>query len=348
MTMRKGAAAKYVGITQDALDFHLLMGNVESRAEKDRFGECQVFEKNALDALKRLIEERRPVQAEGDRLDSDLKSLDEGVRADALRSLLRLGDPLILPPLLRELVGLRACKAELLAEAEETLVRMGAPAAVMLSGRRDDDGEYGELARAVLDRICPEGVGGKIARRAEKLAGLGGTKRPDLCVLKLLEIPDPRVIAPLFDSFDGRRGSCLTYRAEDAFARMGAQAAEPLLAALGHTHLRALAAAALGRIGAALALGPLLAALADDELVRAGAAAPRGPDCRRTGGAGGRQSEPSPARSIRAPTEGCVVRPASPTPACSTHSRTFWLRLTTRGPPGRVRTPSGLKGEFSV
>ena len=83
MTMRKAAAAKYVGITQDALDFHLLMGNVESRVEKDRFGECQVFEKYALDALKRLIEERRPVQAEIDRLDGDLKSLDEGVRADA-------------------------------------------------------------------------------------------------------------------------------------------------------------------------------------------------------------------------------------------------------------------------
>src|SRR5688500_13418061 len=188
-TLKKAAAAKYVGITQDALDFHLLMGNVESSVEKDRFGERQVFEKNALDALKRFIEGRRPVQSEIDRLDGDLKSLDERVRADALRSLLRLGDPLILPPLLRELFGLRAHKAELVAEAEETLVWMGAPAAIMLSGWRDDDGEFGELARAVLDRIRPERVGEKIARRAAKLAGLGGTKRPDLCVLKLLEIP---------------------------------------------------------------------------------------------------------------------------------------------------------------
>ena len=275
MMMRKAAAAKYVGITQDALDFHLLMGNVESRVENDRFGECQVFEKNALDALKRLIEERRPVQSEIDRLDSDLKSLNEGVRADALRSLLRLGDPLILPPLLRELVGLRAHKAELLAEAEEMLVRMGAPAAVMLSGRRDDDGEYGDLARAVLDRIRPESVGEKIARRTAKLAGLGRKERPDWYVLKLLEIPDPRIIAPLFDSFDGRWDDCLAYRVEDAFARMGARAVEPLLAALGHTHprARALAAAALGRIGDARALGLLLAALADEEVVRASAAA---------------------------------------------------------------------------
>ena len=276
MTMKKAAAAKYVGITQDALDFHLLMGNVESRVEKDRFGECQVFEKNALDALKRLIEARRAVQSEIDRLDSDLKSLDEGVRADALRSLLRLGDPLILPPLLRELFGLRAHKAELLAEAEETLVRMGAPAAVMLSGRRDDDGEHGDLARAVLDRISPESVGEKIARRAEKLAGLGKDKRGFYsCILKLLEIPDPRVIAPLFDSFGDRWGDCLAYKAEDAFARMGESAVGPLLAALGHTdpRARALAAAALGSIGDACALGPLLAALADEELVRASAAA---------------------------------------------------------------------------
>ena len=276
MTMKKAAAAKYVGITQDALDFHLLMGNVESRVENDRFGACQVFEKYALDALTRLIEERHPVQAEIDRLDSDLKSLDEGVRADALRSLLRLGDPLILPPLLRELVGLRAHKAELLAEAAETLVRMGAPAIIMLSGRRDDDGEYGDLARAVLGRICPEGVGEKIARRAAKLAGLGKEKRGfDSSVLKLLEIPDPRVIAPLFDSFNDRWGSCLAYRAEDAFARMGESAVGPLLAALGHTHprARALAAAALGRIGDALSLGPLLAALAGEEVVRASAAA---------------------------------------------------------------------------
>ena len=276
MTMKKAAAAKYVGITQDALDFHLLTGNVESRVEKDRFGECQVFEKNALDALKRLIEKRRPLQSEIDRLDSDLKSLDEQVRADALRSLLRLGDPLILPPLLRELFGLRAHKAELLAEAEEALVRMGAPAAVMLSGRRDDDGEYGDLARAVLDRIRPESVGEKIARRAEKLASLGKEKRGfNSCVLKLLEMPDPRIIAPLFDSFDDRWGNCLAYRAEDAFARMGESAVGPLLAALGHTHprARALAAAALGRSGDALALGPLLAALADEESVRASAAA---------------------------------------------------------------------------
>jgi len=274
--MKKAAAAKYVGITQDALDFHLLMGNVESRVEKDRFGECQVFEKHALDALKRLIEERRYVQSEIDRLDVNLKSLDEGVRAKALRSLLRLGDPLILPPLLRELFGLSEHKAELLAKAEEVLVRMGAPAALMLSGRRDDDGEYGDLARAVLDRISPESVGEKIARRAAKLAGLGKEKRGfDFWVLKLLEIPDPRIIAPLFDSFDDRWGNCLAYRAEDAFARMGESAVGPLLAALGHTHprARALAAAALGRIGDTRALGPLLAALADEELVRMSAAA---------------------------------------------------------------------------
>lgn len=275
VTMRKAAAAKYVGITQDALDFHLLMGNVESGVERDRFGECQVFEKEALDALKRLIEKRRPVQSEIDRLESDLKSLDEAVRADALRSLLRLGDPLILPPLLRELFGLRAHKAELFAEAEEALVRMGAPAAAVLSGRRDDDGEYGDLARAVLDRIRPESVGEKIARRAAKLAGLGRTENPYTLVLKLLEISDPRVIAPLFDSFDDRWGSCLAYRAEDAFARMGEPAVGPLLDALGHTHprARALAAAALGRVGDSCALGPLLAALADEELVRASAAA---------------------------------------------------------------------------
>lgn len=277
MTMKKAAAAEYVGITQDALDFHLLTGNVESRVERDCFGECQVFEKNALDALKRLVEERRYVQAEIDRLEGKLKSPDERVRAKALRSLLRLGEPLILPPLLRELFGLRAHKAALLAEAEETLVRMGAPAAVMLSGRRDDDGEYGDLARAVLDRIRPESVGEKIARRAERLAGLGKEKRGfHSCVLKLLEIPDPRVIAPLFDSFDDRWGICLAYRAEDAFARLGGSAVGPLLAALGHTHplARALAAAALGRIGDALSLGPLLAALADEEVVlRASAAA---------------------------------------------------------------------------
>jgi HEAT repeat protein len=274
VTMRKAAAAKYVGITQDALDFHLLMGNVESRVEKDRFGECQVFEKNALDALKRLIEERRYIQVEIDRLDGDLKSLDEGARAEAIRSLLRLGDPLILPLLLRELFGVQAHKL-LFVEAEETLVRMGAPAAIMLSRWRDDDGQRGDLARAVLDRIRPEGVGDKIARRAAKLAGLGVTANPLWCVLKLLEIPDPRIIAPLFDSFDDRWGNQLPFMAEDAFARLGERAVGPLLAALGHTHprARALASAALGRIGDARALGPLIVALADEELVRASAAA---------------------------------------------------------------------------
>lgn len=59
MPLKKEEAAKYLGLSVRALEYHVSQGNVESRTKRGSHGDYRVFEKDDLDKLKKRLDARR-------------------------------------------------------------------------------------------------------------------------------------------------------------------------------------------------------------------------------------------------------------------------------------------------